>query len=131
MLGLRVFRYTLLKKIINIKKKNMFGLRRVHGYTRILATPNREFLNLRSGNRLHTIFGCAQAKFSIYVAKFSIYVIHGLRGVFRNVTLSISVNTLYPCSFRSNCSIDPKKTAINRMVSNSFYKTSRSKSFSK
>ena len=62
----------------------LFGLR-VHGYRQFLAMLRHEFINLRCGNRLYTIFGCAQAKFSIYT-------IHGLRSVFGNVAPHISEN---------------------------------------
>ena len=85
--GLRIFGSTRLRKFINIKKK-MFGLLRVHGYTRILAGLKHELFDLRCVIQLYTIFGCNQAKFSFYT-------IHGLHGAFRNVTPRVTENPLY------------------------------------
>ena len=67
------------------KKKKNCSLRRFHGYTRFLAVLKHEFLDLRRGNHLYTIFRRAQAKFPIYA-------IHGLCGTFGNVAPRISEN---------------------------------------
>ena len=85
--GLRVFGYTRLRRIINIKKKKLFGLRRVRRCTRLLAALKREFLDVRLGNQSYTIFGHAQVKFCIYA-------IHSLCGMFRNLIPRISENPL-------------------------------------
>ena len=66
-LGLLGFGYSHQRKIINTVLRKLFDLRCGNQlpYAQFLGTHKRKLFDLWKGNQLYTIFGLAQAKFSL------------------------------------------------------------------